>query len=87
MYDWARKASLRQSEIPTPAIPRTWVVAYDVPYWNPTVDCNADYIAAEVQGLIDGGIDGGFITWNADSSLEKYTEIADAWNRTYTSSY
>jgi len=87
MYDWARKAVLRQSEIPTPGIARTWVVAYDVPFWNPTVTCDANYVAREVQGMVDAGLGGGFITWNAESKPEKYRLIADAWNRTYTPSY
>ena len=87
MYSWARKAAQRQSEIPTPAITRTWVVAYDVPFWNPEVNCDASYIATQVQALADGGIDGGFITWNSDSALDKYTEISDAWSRSYTSAY
>ena len=87
MYDWARKAYARQSEIPTPAIARTWVAAYDVPFWNPTVSCDDYYIGREVQGLVDGGIDGGFITWNVESKFSKYEMIAPAWNKTYTPSY
>lgn len=87
MYGWGRKAYTRQSEIPTPAIARTWVAAYDVPFWNPTVSCDAYYIGRQVQGLVDAGIDGGFITWNVESKFSKYEELAPAWNKTYTSVY
>ena len=86
MYSWAQKASQRQSEIPTPAIARTWVAAYDVPFWSLDVLCDASYIAREVQALVDGGITGGFITWNYNSNLDKYRLIAPAWNKTYTPS-
>lgn len=83
MYDWAYKAAKRQREIPTPAIDRVWVAAYDVPYWSQEITCNAGYIASQVQGLVDAGLTGGFITWNSDSSFSKYQLIADAWSRSY----
>ena len=84
LYDWGLKAAERQSEIPTPAIARTWVTCYDVPYWNPTVTCDAGYIADQAQALADAGLSGGFMTWNGVSNLEKYKVIADAWDTVYT---
>ena len=37
VYNWAKGASKRQAEIPTPAVARTWITAYDTPYSNPQV--------------------------------------------------
>ena len=84
LYDWGSKAAARQSEIPTPAIARTWITCYDVPYWNPTVICDAGYIADQAQALADAGLTGGFMTWNGVSNLEKYQLMAPAWNTVYT---
>lgn len=84
MSNWAKGASERQKEIPTPAIPRTWITAYDTPYWNPTVIYNADMISKQVQALYDNGLKGGFITWNSASSLAKYRQIASAFSKTYS---
>mgnify|MGYP003295108244 CR=1 FL=1 len=42
--NWAKGAAARQTEIPTPAIPRTWITAYDTPYWKPTVVYDAKKI-------------------------------------------
>ena len=83
LYSWAQRAALRQSEIPTPAIARTWVTAYDVPYWTQEIVCDSTYVAAQAQALVDGGLTGGFITWNSDSSLDKYELIGPAWNTSY----
>ena len=83
VYDWAEHAAARQSEIPTPAIARTWVTAYDVPLWNPRVDVDANYVITEVQALYDAGLPGGFLTWNGGSDYEKFKEISDAWSHTY----
>lgn len=86
MYDWAVKAALRQSEIETPSIARTWITAYDVPYWSQNVLCDSNYIAKQVQALVDGGLTGGFITWNSDASLSKYELIGSAWKTKYVPS-
>ena len=65
--NWAKGASARQKEIPTPAVARTWITAYDTPYWNPKVIYNASKIEDQVRALYDAGLDGGFITWNSAS--------------------
>ena len=83
MNDWGFKADLRSSETPNPAVNRVWVAAYDVPFWDPYVICDSGYIASQVQGLVDAGLTGGFITWNAESNFSKYQLIADAWSRSY----
>ena len=73
--NWAKGASARQKEIPTPAVARTWITAYDTPYWNPKVIYGASKIEDQVRALYDAGLDGGFITWNSASSLAKYELI------------
>ena len=81
--NWAKSASTRQTEIPTPAVARTWITAYDTPYWNPTVVYGASKIEDQVKALYDAGLTGGFITWNSASSLDKYKQIAAAFAKDY----
>ena len=83
LYNWAKGAATRQKEIPTPAVARTWITAYDTPYWKPTVIYNASKIEDQVRALYDAGLDGGFITWNSASSLAKYEQIKTAFNKDY----
>ena len=83
VYNWAKGAAARQKEIPTPAVARTWITAYDTPYWKPTVIYNASKIEDQVRALYDAGLDGGFITWNSASSLAKYEQIKTAFNKDY----
>jgi len=83
MYKWGLTAAKRQTEIPTPAVARTWITAYDTPYWNVQVIYDADKISEQIQGLYDAGLKGGYITWNAGSSLKKYTSIAPAFKKEY----
>ena len=84
VYKWALGASKRQTEIPTPAIARTWITAYDTPYWNPVVRYDANKIIEQVQALYDAGLTGGFITWNSKSSLDKYEQIKSAFSKEYS---
>ncbi len=83
VYNWAVGAAKRQTEIPTPAIARTWITAYDTPYWNPTVTYDASKISDQVQALYDAGLNGGFITWNSSSNLNKYNQIKSAFAKDY----
>ena len=83
VYNWARGAAARQTEIPTPSIARTWITAYDTPYWNPTVVYGAAKISDQAQALVDAGLDGGFITWNSASNIWKYRQIMDAFGKDY----
>lgn len=82
--NWATGAANRQKEIPTPAIPRTWITAYDTPHWNPTVTYDASKISAQAQALVDAGLKGGFITWNSASNIYKYRQIGPAFAKDYT---
>lgn len=83
MYNWAKGAADRQKEIPTPAIARTWITAYDTPFWNPTVVYNSSKIADQIKALYDAGLDGGFLTWNSASNLYKYNQQKDAFSKKY----
>lgn len=83
VYNWGVGASKRQKEIPTPAVARTWITAYDTPNWDATVVYDASKISAQAQALVDAGLNGGFITWNSASSLNKYEQIKSAFSKTY----
>lgn len=81
--NWAKGAVERQTEISTPAIARTWITAYDTPYWNPTVTYDATKISDQARALVDAGLNGGFITWNSASNLNKYNQIKSAFSKDY----
>ena len=81
--NWAKGAATRQTEIPTPAIARTWITAYDTPHWNPTVIYDATKISDQARALVDAGLTGGFITWNSASNLNKYQQIKSAFSKDY----
>ena len=82
--NWAKGAATRQTEIPSPAVARTWITAYDTPYWNPKVTYDATKISDQAQALVDAGLTGGFITWNSSSNLNKYNQIKSAFSKNYT---
>ena len=83
LYLWGNEFVMnRQSEIPTPAIVRTWIQAYDS-IKSPYVTYDASMVSKEIQGLYDAGLTGGFITWNGSSSLTKYQEISSAFGKEY----
>ena len=83
LYLWGNEFVMnRQSEIPSPAIVRTWIQAYDS-IKSPYVTYDASMVSKEIQGLYDAGLNGGFITWNGSSSLTKYKEISSAFGKEY----
>lgn len=79
---WGANTAVRQSEIPTPAIVRTWIQAYNT-IKSPYITYDADKISEQITGLYENGLTGGYITWNASSSIEKYQEIASAFKKEY----
>jgi len=83
MLNWGKTAALRQTEIKTPASARTWITAYDTPYWNPTVKYDGVMLERQIEGLYDAGLKGGFMTWNSGSNLTKYKSQKSAFIRTY----
>lgn len=89
MNTWGRYASDRQKESPTPARVRTWIQAYDVMRY---VDSNgikygAKEVEDEIRGLYDASLNGGYITWLSNSSLDKYRQQAQAFSIDYGKEY
>ena len=83
MKNWGKTAAERQSEIPTPAIARTWITAYNTPYWNPQVQYNGEKLTEQINGLYEAGLKGGYMTWNSASNLEKYKLQKSAFTKEY----
>ena len=83
MKTWGKTAAERQGEIPTPAIARTWITAYNTPYWNPTVAYNEEKLTEQINGLYEVGLKGGYMTWNSASNLEKYKLQKSAFTKEY----
>ena len=61
---------------------RTWIQAYNT-IREPYVVYDDKKIEQQIKGLYDAGLTGGYITWNANSSLEKYTQISAAFRKDY----
>ncbi|MBQ4036907.1 MAG: hypothetical protein IJC84_02140 [Clostridia bacterium] len=78
LYNWGKSVMARQKETATPAVVRTWIQCYNAirPPYN---TYGPAQIASQIRGLRDSGCRGGFMTWNASSSLEKYAQIASAF--------
>ena len=83
MLTWANTASERQKETPTPAIARTWITAYNTPYWNPTVNYNGDELSSQINALYKKGLNGGYMTWLSSSNLTKYKYQKSAFTKEY----
>lgn len=83
MKTWGKTAATRQKEIPTPAIARTWITAYNTPYWNPTVAYNGEKLIDQIKALYEVGLDGGYMTWNSASNLDKYKKQKSAFTKEY----
>ena len=79
---WGKTVVTRQSEIPTPAVVRTWIQAYNA-IKSPYITYDASKISEQIQGLYDNALTGGYITWNAKSSIEKYQEVSSAFKKEY----
>lgn len=79
---WGSSVAKRQAEAPTPAVVRTWIQTYNA-IRSPYITYDADMIAKQIQGLYSAGLTGGYMTWNGTSSLAKYTEVKEAFKRSY----
>ncbi|MBE6151937.1 MAG: hypothetical protein E7165_01320 [Firmicutes bacterium] len=87
LYFWGKNyVAKQQNLIPTPAIVRTWIQAYDITWRNPKTSYDAAMVSEEISGLYDAGLTGGYITWNAGSSLTKYEQLSPAFNKNYLGS-
>ena len=83
LKEWGEYVVNRQKSIPTPAIVRTWIQAYDA-VKSPRIAYDADMVSEEIKGLYaNPGMNGGYMTWNSNSSLAKYREIAPAFKKEY----
>ncbi len=84
MKNWGKTANERQGEIATPAIARTWITAYNPPYWSSNkVIYNGEKLTEQINGLYEAGLKGGFMTWNSQSNLEKYQLQKSAFTKEY----
>ena len=79
---WGEFVSKKQETIPTPAIVRTWIQAYNT-VKTPYVTYDANKISEQLNALYENGLTGGYMTWNAGSSLSKYEEIKEAFKKEY----
>ncbi|MDD4607725.1 MAG: putative glycoside hydrolase [Bacilli bacterium] len=79
---WGQTAAQRQKEIPTPAIARTWIQAYNAIH-DPYITYDATKISEQIKGLYNAGLTGGYMTWNGNSNINKYYEIAPAFRKDY----
>lgn len=83
---WGSKYVMkRQQEIPTPAVPRTWVQVYDVPNYKYAggYPYGVNEIDAEIRGLFDAGLTGGYMTWLSYSGLERYQSQKAIYDKEY----
>jgi len=78
LYNWGSCVMARQKETATPAAVRTWIQAYNAirePYnsYGPTE------VFSQIRALRDSGCTGGYMTWNAGASLDKYRYLMPAF--------
>lgn len=79
VYEWALCAAERQKETASPAIVRTWIQCYNA-IRAPYNHYGETEVGAEIRALRDGGLTGGYMTWNGASSRDKYREVSSAFN-------
>lgn len=78
LYSWGQSVMARQSETATPAVVRTWIQAYNAIH-EPYNTYGPKEVSAQIKALRDAGCTGGYMTWNASSSLDKYTWLMPAF--------
>lgn len=81
MKVWGKKAKKGQDYLESPAAARTWITGYNTPYWAPTENYGVKELKAQIKGLRDAGLEGGFIPWNAGNDLGKYKQYQKIWNK------
>ena len=79
LLDWAKNAAKRQTETPSPAIVRTWIQAYDAirPPYN---TYGAEEVSGQIRALLENGLDGGIMAWNAMCSIPKLETLKPAFD-------
>lgn len=78
LYDWGQCVMVRQSETATPATVRTWIQAYNA-IREPYTQYGPDQVFSQICALRDSGCTGGYMTWNANSSQDKYNWLIPAF--------
>ena len=78
LYSWGQCVTQRQGETATPAAVRTWIQAYNA-IREPYTKYGPDQVFAQIRALRDSGCLGGYMTWNASSSLDKYAWLIPAF--------
>lgn len=87
LYYWGKNFVVKQQAlIPTPAVVRTWIQAYDITWRTPKTSYDVEKVSEQIQGLYDAGLTGGFITWNSTSSTNKYEQLSPAFSKNYLGS-
>ena len=61
---------------------RTWIQAYNT-IAEPYIVYDTSKISDQIKGLYESGLTGGYITWNSGSSIDKYKQIAKAFQKEY----
>ncbi|MEG1350970.1 MAG: putative glycoside hydrolase [Bacilli bacterium] len=83
LLTWGRDyAAIRQTEIPTPATARTWIQTYDT-IKPPYIEYDASKVSDQIKALYEAGLNGGYMTWNSNSNLNKYKSQKSAYNKEY----
>lgn len=78
LNNWGKSVMSRQAETATPAAVRTWIQAYNA-IRAPYNTYGAKEVADQIKGLRDAGCTGGYMTWNAGSSVSKYNSLISAF--------
>ena len=78
---WAKQVKERQSEIPSPALIRTYIQGYDS-IKRPYIEYDNDKLAEQIEALIDSEIySNGYIIWNGASNIDKYYSFKEALSK------
>lgn len=85
LYKWGSYVAKRQQETPSPAVVRTWVQVTDVPsYKHPGgYPYGFNEIDAQIRGIYDAGLKGGYMTWSSSSNLERYESQKEVYVKEY----
>lgn len=78
LLSWGKSVMLRQSETATPAAVRTWIQAYNA-IREPYNTYGPNEVFAQIRALRETGCTGGYMTWNAGSSISKYRSLIPAF--------
>ena len=78
LYSWGKNVMVRQSETATPAVVRTWIQAYNATR-EPYTTYGPSEVSAQIRALRDAGCTGGYMTWNASASVDKYAQLIPAF--------